>query len=308
MSTRATTKAPANSKTSSDDSHPSGAPETWFQAWGLTIIASLSMAALCALVAWWLHGKFGLEKTLTWAVKPFGLFWLLFTGNLFANLVRRGLRGNNAVLAVAWLWITCCSLKPVADTAIAYLESQVEVPQLSASEPLNAVVVLGGGTIAGPQRSQAADAGDRVLYGAELYLGGFTRTLVTTGTAVKSIDGSERKSPSVMTNEIWTALGIEEDRILQLPGRNTYEEMQSIEAAFNDGRLTGSRVGILTSATHLPRAMRLARSRNLDLIPLAADFRVSTQPTTFMDYLPSDHSIRLVTTAQHEFLAAIFRR
>ncbi len=58
------------------------------------------------------------------------------------------------------------------------------------------------------------------------------------------------------TVEIWTKLGIDSAAIRSIGGRNTFEEMQQVKEIWSE--LPGKKVGLLTSALHLPRAVRLA--------------------------------------------------
>ena len=74
-------------------------------------------------------------------------------------------------------------------------------------------------------------------------------------------------------------------------------------------KLAGKSVGILTSASHLPRAMRLAKARGLDdLIPLAADYRVTSSPKTFMSYIPSAGALDQFSRSQREIIARLVNR
>ena len=89
--------------------------------------------------------------------------------------------------------------------------------------------------------------------------------------------------------------------------RNTlFDEFLNIQQAFSDE--AGIRLGVLTSAWHLPRAMRLARNRGLSFIPVAADYRAPTEPRTFMDHLPSAENLDNLAMIQHEWMARLVNR
>ena len=173
--------------------------------------------------------------------------------------------------------------------------------------PLDVIVVLGGGTSSGPGRAQAGESGDRVLYAAQLYLQGQTAHLITTGEA-QTVRGVQRPGPAQETVEIWTQLGIPASDISTLPGLNTYQEMLALKPAL-DADWSGRRVGLLTSATHLPRALRLAADQGLtDLIPLAADHRWVDRPKSIQECLPSAAALAQFTRCQKEFLARLVSR
>ncbi len=79
----------------------------------------------------------------------------------------------------------------------------------------------------------------------------------------------EGPSPAEQSTEVLRRLGIPPEAIETLLGRNTAEEMISLGSRFAD---LSRRVGLLTSAWHLPRAMRLARRNGFEPHPLPSDF------------------------------------
>lgn len=250
-------------------------------------------------------GKLVAEKTLTRFVMPYGVLWLLVSGWTLERVIT--LSPKRFILPVlGWLLLSLASCGPLSNACVSYLEG-IETPYRPAEEPpLDMLVVLGGGTHQGPERAQAGFAGDRVVYAAELFHQGHTKRLITTGESLEAI-GGERSSPSQQTIEIWTSLGIPRDAIDVLSGRNTYEEIEDLKAKFSD--LEEQRVGLLTSAWHLPRAMRLARAQELGfLIPVAADYQTSSEPPTFLNYLPSSGALEQLARCQHEWLAWLVNR
>lgn len=261
-------------------------------------------SVVLALLGLYFHGKTGVEKVLTKLMMPTGFAWLL----LCALVMQRALQKKAApaiASGVVWCLFTAVASSPLADAGLRYLETIEKPFDPSTDQPLDVLIVLGGGTSDGAIRSQAAAAGDRVLYGAELFQQGFARRLVTTGESISGI-GSNRLDPSEQTNEIWTKLGIPSNSIESLPGINTYGEMQAIKKL--EGSLPKKRIGVLTSAWHLPRAMRLARAQGLELIPVAADYRSPQVSKRFQDYLPSSQNLRRLDIVLHELLAAIVSR
>ena len=196
-------------------------------------------------------------------------------------------------------------LTPFAAWCIRRLESSVEAYRPERDGQLVAVVVLGGGTHQGPWRAELSSAGDRVMYAAQLYLQNHTLQLITTGDATPGIS-RDKSSPRQHTIELWTQLKIPEDAIGTLNGQNTMQELQSLKNIFDQFR--GGRVGILTSAMHLPRAMRLAKALGLDVVPLSADHMDSSEPFTHLDFIPSAGPLNQLAACQHEFMAWIVGR
>ncbi len=107
---------------------------------------------------------------------------------------------------------------------------------------------------------------------AELYHQGLTKELITTGQITEGVSDLV-PDPSEQTRIIWTKLNIPPNVIRKIGGRNTYEEMQNLKKIWPE--LAGKRIGILTSALHLPRAVRLSRAQGLEMTPIAADVRTA---------------------------------
>jgi uncharacterized SAM-binding protein YcdF (DUF218 family) len=187
-----------------------------------------------------------------------------------------------------------------------HLENQELEVVPSVEDPLDAVMVLGGGTIVGPHRAELGESGDRVLYAAQLYQSGRARQLITSGSETAGLFGI-KASPAEQTTEIWVQLGIPRSAIRIVPGINTHQELESLSKIYPE--FAGRRLGLLTSALHLPRAMRLARARGLDrVIPLAANHVAPTESLAVFEYLPSSSYLNQLSHCQHEILASLVNR
>ncbi|HEX6984832.1 MAG TPA: YdcF family protein, partial [Planctomycetaceae bacterium] len=134
----------------------------------------------------------------------------------------------------------------------------------------DAVVLLGGGAgLDRNDRAKVGDAGDRVVVAARLYHAGRTPLLVCTG-------GDLRGAPNLPTVAETSAavlvdLGVPREDILLGPGLNTKTETAAIRRLKDEHGW--ERVGVVTSAWHMPRVERLARGAGLTFVPLPADFR-----------------------------------
>ena len=106
--------------------------------------------------------------------------------------------------------------------------------------------------------------------------------------------------------QIWTDLGIPKSDIMLIEGRNTSEELRNLSQWMEDQ--SPQRIGLLTSAYHLPRAMRLAKANGLDLIPLAADQQAGTIDAVPLCLIPSRRGFRMTELATKEYLAALVKR
>ncbi len=263
------------------------------------IFTAAAFAFALVLIGFLFAGKSGAEKTIIRLIQPIGAGWLGFTAWCIHYTLRH--RGRRSIAPwTIWMAIMLLTTSPFAGWCLQTLESSVESYQPQVGGKLAAVVVLGGGTREGPKRAEVAAAGDRVLYAAQLYHQGLTARLITTGDATPGIS-RDTSSPREHTIEIWTKLNIPLDAIGSLQGQNTYQELQSLKAIFD--QFQGGRVGLLTSALHLPRAMRLAKALGVDVVPLAANHESSATPLTFLDFIPSAGPLNQLAACQHEFMA-----
>ncbi len=268
-----------------------------------TMAAGVAVIIVC--LSFGLEGRTGLEKSLTKLLMPIGLLWLVITGWTMHLCGAR--RRPDAWWALGlWLAYSAAASAPLSNLLLRQLEFSEVVFRPGIDEDLDVLVVLGGGTSQGPQRAQAGCSGDRVLYAAQLLLAGHTQRLITTGSAAPGLAGP-RTSPREQTVEIWKSLGIADASISTLEGLNTFQEIQSLTAHMPE--LAGQRVGLLTSAFHLPRAMRLARAQGLEqVIPVAADYQTNAESYAFYEYLPSVGGFNQLARWQHEWLAKLVSR
>ena len=277
---------------------------TRWHAWWPAFLIAACLAALLVSVGWITHGKPLAEKTLIALSMPMGVIWLIATGRLLQSLISGSYR-NSKMLLGFWLLLMICGTRPLPGWLARYVEGDVVSYDPQHDGPLDVVVVLGGGTSQGPARAQVNGAGDRVVLAAELFHQGLTKQLVTTGEATPGVSAI-LISPSDQTVEIWTKLGIPRQAIETIGGRNTSEELARL--AELKPQLAGPRIGLLTSALHLPRAMRLAGKQHLEVLPIAADQRLHDSPWTLLDFIPSAGRFADLGSCQHELMAKIVGR
>ncbi len=244
-----------------------------------------------------IEGRATTEKIVTSWFMPLGVVWLMLLF-LVLFLWNQRLVWATRFAAICFLALTISANGFVSGWLMSSLEDAQTPWRLDRDEPLDAVVVLGGGTKASPAYGRV-EGNDRVLYGAEIYQQKKTRLLITTGKS--SIPG--KADPSTDTRALWMRLGIPETAIQTIGGPNTAAEMQELKQLLGD-KTTG-RIGILTSAFHLPRAMRLSKAAGFNLIPIAADHRYDPDsPIRFESFSPNANALCDTHIALKEYLAA----
>jgi uncharacterized SAM-binding protein YcdF (DUF218 family) len=215
------------------------------------------------------------EKIATALFMPNGILWLLLMALIiqvwpWRRPEHRSSAGYPALLC--FLTYTLGGSGYVSEALAVALETPyLQINPLE--EPtVDLVIVLGGGGGLGANgRIQGNGSGDRMILAAELYHRHPETKFICTGQRIASIDASG-VDPGEATRDILTRLGVPETHIEMLGGQNTFEEMKALGERFKSSDV---KVGLLTSAWHLPRAMRLAERNGLKPIPLPSDFRSS---------------------------------
>ncbi len=140
-----------------------------------------------------------------------------------------------------------------------------------------AIVVLGGGIkpqIAPRPWIDVAEAGDRVLHGAQLYQQNKAPLLIMSGGRIDWKGGGPSESADMAA--LAEALGVPAGVIAQDPtSLNTYENAVNVKAILEQRGI--NRVLLVTSAMHMPRSLRIFQKQGIDAIPAPTDFLVTAQ-------------------------------
>jgi uncharacterized SAM-binding protein YcdF (DUF218 family) len=271
--------------------------QRWPLATGIVALLLIGLALL--------SGSYELRKIVGECLMPAGLVWLGLAG-LAVALWRRRHRG--LALAATALW----GAYSLAGNVVlgGWMLSLLERP-FAGVDPLregrfDAVLVLGGGV--SPREDGEASltsAGDRVVLAARMFRAGLADTLVTSGPMRRLPDGRVVSDPA-LTAALWTDLGVPVERTVKIEGPSTTTD--EIPAFRELVRARGwRRVGLITSAWHLRRALRLAGRAGLTVAPLPAD-RHEYRPFSARWLLPQEAGFREVQFASWEVLGALAGR
>ncbi len=254
-------------------------------------------------------GRKPVEKIATALAMPSGMIWYVLTGLVLTAWISYQ-RKLAAMLFVSWAMFSVAGNGLFVTWLVTTLEGPyVQIDPLQ-SEPYDVVVLLGGGaSIAANDRPQGNASGDRLILAAQLYHQGLAKRLICTGRRIEGMD-SIGIDPAQASATVLQGLGVPESAIEQLGGRTTSEEMETLGERFSDSE---QRVGVVTSAWHLPRAMRLANRNNFQPDPLPADFlsepkRTLTTAETILAYIPSADSLHATTRVTKEYLGMLVGR
>lgn len=274
--------------------------------WHLVLLAGLAAGAIAGVFLG--SGQHLGEKVLKALATPVGVVWVLTFFAGYLSLLQR--HSTLALLLfLSWGVLTLGGNQLFSRWLVASLEQPYFPSEFSQIGPHEVVLVLGGGTSVTPQGDPQLDgAGDRLMLAARLFHAGKVERIVVSGsqfTRTSAID----LEPGEESKLLLVQVGVPEERISIIQGLNTSEEMQSfhkwLDSSYPDGRPS---LGILTSAWHLNRAMKLAAANEIKATPVPANFH--THPLISSPHLviPSGENLNWTSVALHEYLGQMIGR
>lgn len=243
---------------------------------------------------------FAVQKTLGLLAMPAGLLWLLLLASGALCLLRKQRLPALLFLLVAAGYALAGNVY-LGSRLMARLEAGVPPVDVAALAPFDAVCVLGGGSQEDPSgQAQTNVSGDRIVLAARLWHAGKARLLVASGMSRDSLGGVRNLGEE--TRALWRGLGVPDSAILVVaePCWNSGDEILADRRL--QLRLGWKRVGLVSSAWHLPRAMALAKRAGLDAAPLGADWRGRPHPFQLQLLVPQQEGFMDVQRACWEFL------
>jgi uncharacterized SAM-binding protein YcdF (DUF218 family) len=243
--------------------------------------------------------KYGLYP-LTWVVLLIAVATLLA---LFPFSPTR-LRWVRKLLLCSLLLLVTLSSPLVATPLIGLLESWHRPPQLTPTDRFDAIVVLAGGIeekgSLRPTTEPSSYSRNRTTCGVNLYQQGYAPTLVLTG-GDGQIFGTGPQEAVEMKR--WAVrLGVPESATkIDTEARNTYEN------ATGTKRLLGpASILLVSSASHLPRAVPVFTKQGFRVTPAPCDYASQNLPRENwdnidpFDVLPNDISLQYTREAVSE--------
>lgn len=234
-------------------------------------------------------------------VSPLGLVLMVVAAGLVLMRLDRRRLGRWTLIAALGLLLVFSS-EPLARLLLIPLESRY--PPLESTEGLEDVdwvVVLGSHASSDSDRPATTRlsgvAALRLMEGIRLHrsLPG-SRLILSGGTAFAGAPSATVMSRAALD------LGADPAYLVVHPGpRNTVEEMARLRET-----LTGRRFILVTSASHMPRAMSLARAQGLDPIPAPTVWRTRNQDGDPRRFLPSSTGLAMSERALHEYAGLVW--
>jgi uncharacterized SAM-binding protein YcdF (DUF218 family) len=179
----------------------------------------------------------------------------------------------------------------------------------------DAIVILSGGVHAStPPRPtvEVNDAGDRVLYGAELFRRGLAPQIVCTGDV--GTGGIALRSEAEDMADMLVMIGVPKPAIvLETKAKNTHEHAVNLCPMFEERNI--KRVLLVTTAMHMPRSVGVFRRScpTVDYIAAPTDFHaVDRLPVAVPWYrhaitlLPTPGNLAGFSALAHEYLGLLY--
>jgi len=252
-----------------------------------------------------------LSKLIPALLYPVSLtFWLV----LFALLARKKPKLKLGLLIAAVLILVASGNRWTAFSLARSLEWKY--PPQETTPHADVIVVLGGGTAPDfPPRQmvEVVGAGDRVLYAAKLYKEGAAPYLLLSGGRLDWEDQSS--SPAEQMYDLFLFIDIPPEAMwLESESRNTYENALYAYELLQDKDI--DKIILVTSAMHMPRAVKLFEAQGFEVIPAPTDFTVTYSDWralfngfSFADILyliPGASSISLTTNVLKEYIGILY--
>lgn len=179
------------------------------------------------------------------------------------------------VLALLWLWFW--SLPVASNWVRGYLEDQHPRMMVQAVPQGEAIVVLGGGVSPaghGELYPNLESGADRIWHAARLFHASKAPLVLLTGGS--DPDHSATSEAEAM-RRFMVDLGVPDQSIvLEQRSRNTTQNAEYSGVILSERGIT--RVVLVTSALHMPRAKGLFEAQGLEVIPVATDHEVMSRP------------------------------
>lgn len=228
--------------------------------------------------------------------------WAVAAGCVLTGRRRWALSFAAGAFVLLWL----ASTPAVARALAAPLEDQYAAVPAASSPPADAIVVLGGALAgASPPRRPTFSPGQssgRIWHAADLYRVGKAQWIVIAAGNQPGQESEQAEADAIA--EMLVVLGVPPQAILRDDrSRNTREN-----AAFTKRlveKLGAKRVLLVTSARHMPRALKTFTHEwsdlTVELVPSVTDVSVWTSYDTLMSWMPSAGALGIVTATLKEY-------
>ncbi len=241
-------------------------------------------------------------KILTPFLAPMGICTVLWLVGLCFYL--RGRQNwSRYCFVTGGIVILSFSSQLVGSGLLGALEDDFDVVAAVDQRNADAIVVLGGVTEPPVFPRVEIEVGggiDRLLHGLRLYRAGKAPVLIFSGGSLEWLTGS-MMSEAEQFFHLAAESGVDESvLLLEERSRNTYENALYTHQMLKERGL--NQVLLVTSASHMRRAVAAFRTQGVEVIPAPTDLRVSRKGFTLYQLLPTVNGLEKSTIALKEYM------
>ncbi len=273
------------------------------RAWWLGLAAAAAALAMLAVVV---RSDIVASKMLALLVMPAGAAWLIMIVATVASW-RRSPRALTIALAAATVLYALAGNVWLGAALMGGMERRIPPIDPATVPAFDAVFVLGGGTETTAEGlPEFGGAGDRLAVAAQLFHAGKAPRLVSSGSSIASLE--EARDLAQETATLWRGLGVPADAIITLPPTAIITSTEV--ASYRDVIASHGwrRVGLISSAWHLPRALRTCARLGLSMVPIGADRHGRIPGLAAYWLIPQERGFRDVQLACWEWLGMLMGR
>ncbi len=242
-----------------------------------------------------------LSKLMTPLISPLGISFLLWLAALVLYRLRRGQWARRCGLAGIGV-VLFFSNPMIADALLGSLENDFATRPIEDYPRADIIVVLGGVTGASlpPRQSVEAMSGiDRLIDAVRLLRAAKARAIMVSG------GSSYGRGPGVTEAEHLRDLALdfgvrERQVLLEMESLNTFQNAKFVRQRLEQMGL--GRILLVTSASHMWRAVGCFRKQGLAVIPVPADIEVVPRRFDLLRFLPHSEAMNFSSRAIKEYV------
>jgi uncharacterized SAM-binding protein YcdF (DUF218 family) len=244
------------------------------------------------------------SKFLAYLLSPLSLVLILFLFGATAAILG-GRRLSRFLLATGIILIMVSSSPIVATALVTSLEHQYPPTPVSNTVNSKLIVVLGG-ALAMPLKprleAELVDSSDRILHAFRLFQAGKAPVIYVSAGNLTKTDNELPEASYI--SQLLMEWGIPGHVIIKGgSSRTTRENAAETRAYLEQNSLLDEPVLLVTSALHMPRAVKTFEKAGIRVIPSVTDVSAGGTPVPgILKWLPSLGALNQVTKSWHEYL------
>jgi uncharacterized SAM-binding protein YcdF (DUF218 family) len=244
-----------------------------------------------------------LIKIISALLYPLGLVFLLA---IFAWILPRS-KMTSLLKLTSFSVLIIASNPMAARWLVQSLEKQYPQQAFSEITTHDAILVLGGGLrlpITPALHTQLGAGSDRYWHAARLYRAGKAQLIMVSGGNVFA--QLDHQGEAYYAARLLRSWGVPKAAIITESGsRNTTQNISASTEFFGTNNI--SSVLLVTSAYHMPRALRAFKHLSVRVTPASADILIRTKfSPPILDWIPTVSALGLTTLAVHEYYGMWF--